>query len=248
VSAWELLEESLPVSVGLTRAEIRVVQEALASIMKRQLSEGSIWPVLERTLNEEIKPIKGLTPAELRVIQSTSPGRNINVKSGISGKVGVLPAASWSIIQKEIESNPDYYEWMLRGEGTIQDLIQKIAGSTGQAPAPTAPKASVPSIIPNKVSAGPGTEYKGLPGKTAPVGKINLTQAPAVPPPAPTAGGNGSPFSSRAAKVKQQDIAGMQGSTLSQKQTGNMLSPDADKGEEEDPTKWFESVSRKIHV
>jgi hypothetical protein len=133
MSAWDIIESlvmSQPISLPLGRRELYVVREAHAAWVRRTLDEVSVWDVLEKvqTLSEApggmTKAIKGLTPHEAQLIQHFDS--NVRSKTGNSGEVIALPPKDWQRIRQEIDANPEYYDNLLGGVVSSQDLSKKI--------------------------------------------------------------------------------------------------------------------------
>ena len=237
MSTWDILEEMLnrsPVSIKLERAEVRAVSEALNYIVREALDNTSAWELFENwgTLNETF--VTGLSPQEVEILKQIE--KNTQSKSGNTGEVVQFTPNTWKKILDKINSQSDYYNMLLGGISTVEQLTQKIQkrleldmGKAAQQPpksASTPPDLSgspsdTTNILtgPSKFAADPGATPAQM-GGGAPTGGTGggspfAKKTPPAPPAAPAA----SPEEDKAARRKRvaaQDAAMMGGKTKPQ--------------------------------
>lgn len=228
MSAWDLIEQVLScqhVPVELARREHFAVLEALAAIVRQRLDEGSAWAILEageQGTGAMQAAVKGLDPREVEVIKHHPAARNAKTKTGQTGEVMMLDPKSWQQVKQEIQGNKEYYDMLMGGVGTTDNLLQKITGTLELT------MGKKPAHDPGKPTQPP-PELSGKPTDPVPF-YSGISPDPALG----QAQGTGSPFSSR---VKSQDVAGMAGSSKMQTRVQDPSKQKKVPGME-DPSEW----------
>lgn len=266
MSTWKLIESRLNdslVPVYLTSQEYAIVQEAMSSVIRARLNEGSAWQVFEE-LSEAVTfsiPVKGLTQQQTDILKKKFPELEKQFKTGNSGTLLMVEPAVWQNIKKQITSDRS-----LRGLEATEDLLTKIDGALEliQGKAATDRERSVAPDF-------------GKPGMTPtvakPTGLNDPSQSATVPrynPGSPSSASGGSVGSTlrepdqereldplefdldalhkahgttptAKSKVKAQDVASMKGSGAAKT---TVLDPSQQKKTDdmEDPRSWAEGI------
>jgi hypothetical protein len=178
MSAWDVMEEMLnrsPVSITLSRHEVRVVKEALSYMVREALENTSAWELFENwgTLNETF--VTGLLPQEVELLKKLEQG--VQSKSGNTGEIVQFTPNTWKKVIDKLNSQSDYYNMLLGGVTTVDDFTQKIEkrleldmGKAAHQPTKPASVAKPPDLSgdpadPTNILTGP-SKFAAEPGAT----------------------------------------------------------------------------------